>query len=74
MTKVVLKVEGMACNVCADGVADALSKVPGVADAAVDLKKGVATITHDGSAKEEDLVKAVVEAGFKAKVKRGLFG
>ncbi|MDR3206372.1 MAG: heavy-metal-associated domain-containing protein [Candidatus Methanoplasma sp.] len=74
MAKVVLKVEGMACEVCAGSVADALSKVSGVADVSVDLKKGAVSVTHDGSVKDEDLVRTVVEAGFKAKVKRGLFG
>jgi copper chaperone CopZ len=40
----------------------------------VDLKKKTATIAHDGSVKDEDLLLAVLNAGFKAKVKHGLFG
>jgi len=72
MAKTVLKVDGMSCGMCSNGVGAALLRVKGVTDAKVDLKKGTAEVTHDG-VKDEDLIRAVVDAGYRAKVKSGLF-
>lgn len=72
MSKKTLKIEGMMCEGCAGSVKDALSKVPGVDDVEVDLKKGTAVV--HGSADDESLVRAVVDASFRASVKHGLFG
>jgi copper chaperone CopZ len=74
MTEVTLRVEGMACEMCSASVGEALSAVPGVSETHVDLKKKTAVVTHDGSVDDEDLLLAVLNAGFKAKVKHGLFG
>jgi copper chaperone len=38
----------------------------------VNLKKGTATVSHDGVPPEK-LIGAVVDAGFRASVKKGLF-
>jgi len=72
MPKLVLRIDGMMCEVCVDNVRKALAAVPGVAD--VDVKIGKATLSYDGSVTDETaVVRAVVDAGFPAKVKKGLF-
>ena len=72
MTKTVLKIEGMMCEGCVANVTKALERTDGVESAAVDLKKGTATVMHDGVPNER-LIGAVVDAGFRASVKKGLF-
>ena len=59
---VVLAIPGMTCGGCASAVARALSAVPGVVEARVDLADGRATVT--GTARAEDLILAVRAAGF----------
>jgi copper chaperone CopZ len=59
---VVLAISGMTCGGCAGAVTRALSAVPGVVAARVDLAGGRATVT--GTASAEDLIRAVQDAGF----------
>jgi len=59
---IVLAVAGMTCGGCAGAVGRALSAVPGVIEARVDLAGGRATVT--GTAPAEDLIRAVEAAGF----------
>ena len=59
---VVLAISGMTCGGCAGAVGRALSAVPGVAEVRVDLAGGRATVT--GTARAEDLIRAVEVAGF----------
>jgi len=59
---VVLAISGMTCGGCAGAVTRALSAVPGVVEARVELADGRATVT--GTARAEDLVRAVQAAGF----------
>lgn len=73
MAKRTLRIEGMMCERCSSKVNDALMKVPGVTDASADHNKGKAVVLCDDSVKDEDLCMAVIDAGFKAKVKHGLF-
>jgi len=68
-----LIVEGMKCEKCSAKTKDALLAVPGVTEATVDHVKGKAVVKCDDSVKDEDLCMAVIDAGFKAKVKHGLF-
>ncbi len=68
-----LIIEGMKCEKCSAKVLAALTAVPGVTDAKVDLAGGKAVVTCDDSVKDEDLCMAVLDSGFKAKVKHGLF-
>jgi copper chaperone CopZ len=65
-----LKVGGMACNACPPAVTKAIEGVKGVKACNVDLKSGKATVTADETVKNEDLVKAVQDAGhgFSAEV------
>ncbi|MCL2148679.1 MAG: heavy-metal-associated domain-containing protein [Methanomassiliicoccaceae archaeon] len=72
MAKTVLSIDGMSCGACSKRVEDALLDVEGVSDVKVDLKKGAAEVVHEGAG-EEALVRAVLDAGFRSKVKRGLF-
>jgi len=59
---VVLAISGMTCGGCAGAVTRALSGVSGVVTAQVDLAAGRATVT--GTARPEDLLRAVTAAGF----------
>lgn len=59
---VVLAISGMTCGGCAGAVARALSAVPGVVEARVDVAGARATVT--GTARAEDLISAVQAAGF----------
>ncbi|HEV2270761.1 MAG TPA: heavy metal-associated domain-containing protein [Steroidobacteraceae bacterium] len=61
---VVLAISGMTCGGCASAVARALSAVPGVVEARVDLAGGRVTVT--GTARAQDLIVAVQDAGFMA--------
>lgn len=58
-----LKVKGMACEACPPAVSSAVKGVKGVKACNVDLKSGKASVTADESVKNEDLVKAVTDAG-----------
>ena len=73
MASKTLKIDGMKCEKCSAKVNGALSAVPGVTKVDVDLGKGRAKVEYDGDIADEDLCMAVVDAGFKAKVKHGLF-
>lgn len=73
MGKRKLIVEGMKCEKCVARTKSALLAMPGVTDADVDLKSGKVVITCDDSISDEDLCMVVIDLGFKAKVKHGLF-
>ena len=73
MAKKTLKVEGMMCGNCTAKVEAALGALPGVRSAVADYKRGTAVVEFDGEIPDEDLTMAVIDAGFKAKIKRGLF-
>jgi copper chaperone CopZ len=72
MAKTTLKIEGMMCEGCVGKVKKGLEGLDGVSEVTVDLKKGTATVTHEGVS-DEDMISAVVDAGFRASVKKGLF-
>jgi len=61
-----LTIGGMHCATCALTIQDALTAVPGVADARVNFALGKATIDYDSNiAAESELRKAVEESGYK---------
>ena len=72
MNKTTLKIEGMMCEGCVGKVRDALKNTDGVKSVDVNLKKGTATVEHSGVG-DEELIGAVVDTGFRASVKKGLF-
>lgn len=75
MAKTNLKIQGMTCGNCVAKVESALNATEGVSEVVVEQKKGSAKITYDESVvTEKDLVRVVVDAGYRAEVKRGLFG
>jgi len=70
--KTTLKIEGMMCEGCVKSVTEALQKVDGVTSADVSLKSNKAVVEHNGVS-DETLISAVVDAGFRASAKHGLF-
>ncbi len=72
MAKTTLKIEGMMCEGCVKSVKEGLEKVDGVTSVNVDLKKGIAKVEHD-NVSDETLIKAIVDTGFRASVKKGFF-
>ena len=66
MSQIQLEITGMTCGHCQSGVTKALKNVPGVTDANVDLKTGTAVV--QGEVDPQQLVEAVVEEGYGAKV------
>lgn len=72
MRKIKVTIEGMHCASCSSNVERSLKKVSGVKSASVSLmlKKGI--IEADDSVSEEELKKAVAQAGYKvSKVEYG---
>lgn len=61
-----LSISGMTCGGCASTVTRVLSRVPGVESANVDLGNGRAVVA--GTARPEDLIRAVEAAGYGAQV------
>ena len=75
MSKSILKIQGMTCEMCSKSVDRSLRAVKGVSEVSIDLKKGLATVVYDEEhSTDKDLIRAVVDAGYRAEVKRGLFG
>ena len=66
---VTLAIEGMTCGSCVRSVERALTRVPGVERAVVDLASGRAHV--EGNALPEDLMSAVRSAGYQARVAEG---
>lgn len=75
MAKINLNIQGMTCINCVNKVENSLKSVEGVSEVTVNQKKGSAQVVYDDSvATDKDLIRAVVDVGFRAEVKRGLFG
>jgi copper chaperone len=65
METVTLKVEGMTCGGCVASVTRVLKTTPGVADAAVRLDAGSATVTFDPARTSVPALKSAIEdAGY----------
>ncbi len=73
MAKIKLKIEGMHCPKCVAKTKESLEGIEGVKNADVNLDKGLAVVEYEGDIPEEKFTMAVIDAGFKAKVKHGLF-
>ncbi|MDR1785373.1 MAG: copper ion binding protein [Spirochaetaceae bacterium] len=66
MAKTVLNVRGMSCEHCVRAVKTALTALPGVEGASVDLKTGKVEVTHDGAKSPEASLKSAIEdAGYE---------
>ncbi len=65
-----LAVTGMHCGSCADKVHAALTALPGVTGATVDLATGLVEVVYDsGKVGTEQMIKAVTGVGFSATLK-----
>lgn len=68
-TVIKLKLSGLHCEGCANGVRQALQGVAGVRKGKVDLRASQADVEIEpGQVNEQDLVQAVEEAGFGAEI------
>jgi len=61
-----ITVEGMSCGGCEENVENALCDLPGVEDAKADNETD--SVTVEGETSDEDIVTAVEDAGYTAKV------
>ena len=63
--EVILRVEGMSCQACAQSIERALRRTDGVADAHVNFATGSATVRyHPSRASVTDLIRAIEGAGY----------
>jgi copper chaperone CopZ len=74
MTKTILMVDGMMCGVCRNKVETALENLEGVTEVNINTASGKTEVIHSEDVTPEMLIAAVVDTGFSAKVKHGLFG
>ena len=66
MKKTKLKIGGMSCQHCVKTVTDALTELPGVRRAKVNLRKAEAVVHFDASlVTSENLTEAITTAGFE---------
>ena len=63
MTKI--KIEGMSCNHCVMAVTKALNGIDGVANVAVDLKKGEASFDEVKPVEMTIIIEHIRKAGFE---------
>ncbi len=69
MASLKLRITGMSCAHCQKSVEKALSQVPGVYGAVVDLRDASAQVDYDDdTATIEELTRAVAQAGYSAAV------
>jgi copper chaperone CopZ len=65
--RVVIAVSGMTCDGCAAHIQSELVKTPGVRQADVSYKKGLAVVVYDPSATNLDAIRSAINAtGYKA--------
>ena len=60
-----LHIMGMTCQHCVMAVEQALGRVDGLTDVEVDLDSGTATYSKEKPVFDEDIVKAIEDAGYK---------
>ena len=66
MDKTKLKIDGMSCQHCVKTVTDALTELPGVRRAKVNLRKAEAVVHFDASrVTPTNLTEAITAVGFK---------
>ena len=66
MKKTKLKIDGMSCQHCVKTVTEALTELPGVRRAKVNLRKAEAVVRFDASlVTTTDLTEAITAAGFE---------
>lgn len=65
--KIVVSVDGMSCNHCANHVKSALENINGVSSVVVDLDNKNAEISYEGNIDEKSIENAITEAGYEYK-------
>lgn len=65
LNKMIVKVNGMSCNHCKNHVEEALSKIAGIEKAEVSLDDKLAEVEYFGSVDEDEIKKAVEDAGYE---------
>ena len=65
MKKVALKIGGMSCSACSNGLEKHLNKQPGIIQASVNLVLQNATIEYDDDITMDDLTNYIKRAGFE---------
>ncbi|HEY8450032.1 MAG TPA: copper ion binding protein [Bacillota bacterium] len=61
----VYDVRGMSCDHCKAAVTEAAKSVEGVKDVVVDLKEGKVSVTFAHSVKDDEIKRAIEEAGYE---------
>ena len=67
LNKMIVKVDGMSCENCAKHVTEALESVAGIKEVNVDLENKKANVEFFGSVDENEISKAISEAGYEYK-------
>ncbi|GEM_PF-541201 len=66
---ITINIEGMSCLGCANKISNSLKSLDGVKDCKVNIDESKATVKiEDGKVTNEQLVKAVVKAGYTAQI------
>ena len=66
MKKTILKIEGMSCSACSNGLEKYLIKQKGIKSASVNLVMATASVEFDDTLSIQDIEKMVQEAGFES--------
>ena len=82
MKRIILKIEGMACNMCEAHMNETVRKaVPDARKVSSSFKKGETVFLLDGEVDREKLIRAISDTGYDCKdiiiepyEKKGLFG
>lgn len=67
LNKMIVKVDGMSCENCAKHVTEALESVAGIKEVNIDLQNKEANVEFFGSVDENEISKAISEAGYEYK-------
>ncbi|MCI5972184.1 MAG: heavy metal translocating P-type ATPase [Anaerococcus sp.] len=67
LNKMIVKVDGMSCENCAKHVTEALESVSGIKEVNVNLENKEANVEYFGSVDEDEISKAISEAGYEYK-------
>lgn len=63
LTMATVKIKGMSCQHCVGSTREALEKIPGIKNVAVDLEKGEAS--YEGEVDAEAVKEAITAIGFE---------
>lgn len=66
MENIIIKISGMKDEECVRVVANAIQDLPSIGHIEVSLEKGEANIEHGRFVSPDDIVQAIVDAGYEA--------